>query len=991
MGRSLRILALVGVFVAMSLPVAAQGEAEVCLGNLSGVVDTGNANGGRISFDAHEPFVQGRDTDLRILGLGRGYAPGSKGNAACSERETGRYNGTDYDHRLKGYAWGENLGFISFSCEDGRNTSGQVGGGAACGAVDYGVYLGLPAEEDGDGASPVDKGDRLLYGYAWNPVFGYMQFRTANFPDYGVKVDANGRMSGYVWTEAGVWLDMSGVMVQLFNDEEEPIIPVEENEEDWCSGRPFLCAEVDPYVPQRDVIQSGEDGGEFDIGIGEEVRVADGVDGYDLHLYLRGADGGVLDPALYDVKPFTNSIRFVWEDSVKRLQLSTQPLDYAGVKNAWDASSGGVAFKPLTFADLTPVPKDSGHYVGAQKIASYSPTSSGNVAFSNSQPPFPFSNELFLSPRQDGAATIAPNRLVLRRIEYGALRDKNGDEVLAPGVIFPNGRVDGVELHFRPALGVNTLYANNSEDEIQGYRGVPVNFRVGGEIIGNLPKTALTSATGALWLNYSKEQTEDAYGCDADNLEFLFTGEAFGREVEGERKLSGIPFVQNFSSDFDIQAVPTLPELEDGEEAELEQLPCAWVESPSLYTIVQYTVGNKLVQYFSNKLPKTSGSIANPSIVIHGNVYGQKVGNVARDNRVQLQGSLDTNVVRDKLNANLEKYVVADLPEPAKQGRCTVSVLNRVEGKDYVIEGAGCSSKSYRVFQIGEENVLYVKGQDVVMDLKRASSQNQWVVVVDGGNVFINNSIDNDDESGRRMTLVALRDADDNEYFKTGNGYLAGGKAVVLDATMIFDGTLFSYSGDLAQEMTDKGEPIWVNDAVRRQVLSYQALVRGSIYSDNTIGGADLDGGNNPKDYLLIGGGEILEAPVSNADRLRAQAYDLNYLRMFTLEVERCDNGYPKDQVCGRCLSPEDMVAIIQGERLCGEKGVCGQPRRDDYVCNGINSQQKYDGGRQSSGDLVPPRDVTKLVSDESLNPEEDFDPVYVFFRAPNRSSFIFK
>lgn len=992
MASILRIFAVVVIVLTMNVVVFAQGEAESCLGDIEGEADTG-VNGGKITFDAHAPFIAGKDTDLGILGLGRGYAPGNRGNAACSERSEGRLGGKDFDHRLKGFAWSDNVGFISFSCESGRNLSGAIGGGAACGSFDYGVYFGLPAAEATDGPLVLRKGERQVFGYGYNPVLGYLQFDNVTFPEYGVKVGVDGRMTGYAWTQAGIWLDMSGVMVELFPDSEDPVVPEEEDEEDWCLGKPLLCVEVDPFVPGNRVIESGEDdGGEFNIGVNEEVRVADGLDGYDVDLYLRGLNGGVLDPAVYDVAGFTNSIVLVWEDSVKRGQLGSGSDDsgYNLFKSPFNQSSGGVVFKPLGFADFKASKLEPGHFVSSQKVASYAPTTSANVSFSSSEPPFPFSNELFLNEVRDVRGAISPNRLVLKRIEHGPLLDRNGVEMVPGGVIFPNGRLDGTEFHFRPALNVDTLYVNNNEDEISAYRGVPVNFRLSGEILGNLPKPSLSSAGVTFGLDYSREKTELEQGCSTDNFEFKFLGDLNGQPLDGEIK-SGFNFVQNFLAPLDIQAVATLPELEDGEESEEQELlPCTWAESPSFYTYISYMVGNKVVSYYSNKLPKTTAGISNPSIVVHGNIYGQKIGTVAENNQVQLQGSLDTNVVRDRVNANLEKYGVAGLDEPAKQGRCTVSALRTIEAKGYTISGNNCVRNSYRAFTIGEENVLYVKGQDTILDLKTGSVENDWVILVDGGNLYLNGDVNNEESEGR-LTLVTFRDPEDSEYFKTGNAYLAGGKALIVDATMVFDGSLFSYSGDLAQEFGEKGEPVWESEGVRRQALSYQALIRGSIYSDNTIGGADLDGGRNPKDYLLLGGGEVLGTPVSGEDRLRAQAYDLNYLRMFTLEIERCANGYPKDQVCGRCLAPEDIVAISQGERLCGEKPGC-DPVRGNYVCNGINSSLAYEGGRQDSGDLVPPRDRSKMVSLEGvLDPESDFDPVYVFFRAPNRNSFIFK
>jgi hypothetical protein len=69
------------------------------------------------------------------------------------------HNGTG---NLSGYAWSENVGWISFSCE---NTS-------SCGTVDYGVIIDF---------------DGLFDGYAWGENIGWINFEMISQPDYIVE------------------------------------------------------------------------------------------------------------------------------------------------------------------------------------------------------------------------------------------------------------------------------------------------------------------------------------------------------------------------------------------------------------------------------------------------------------------------------------------------------------------------------------------------------------------------------------------------------------------------------------------------------------------------------------------------------------------------------------------------------------------------------------------------------------------------------------
>jgi hypothetical protein len=84
------------------------------------------------------------------------------------------------DWRVTGWMWGENLGWISLSCE---NTS-------SCGTETYGVY--------NDGAGH-------LSGTAWSENGGWIDFAPANGAGVTVDIDT-GVMTGAAWWENGGWI-----------------------------------------------------------------------------------------------------------------------------------------------------------------------------------------------------------------------------------------------------------------------------------------------------------------------------------------------------------------------------------------------------------------------------------------------------------------------------------------------------------------------------------------------------------------------------------------------------------------------------------------------------------------------------------------------------------------------------------------------------------------------------------------------------------------
>jgi len=98
---------------------------------------------------------------------------------------------------VSGYVWGENVGWISLSCE---NTS-------SCGTVDYGV------SNDGSGN---------LSGYAWGQNIGWISFSCENTAScitvgYGVTIDGGtGMFSGYAWGENVGWISFRATGSDLY-------------------------------------------------------------------------------------------------------------------------------------------------------------------------------------------------------------------------------------------------------------------------------------------------------------------------------------------------------------------------------------------------------------------------------------------------------------------------------------------------------------------------------------------------------------------------------------------------------------------------------------------------------------------------------------------------------------------------------------------------------------------------------------------------------
>lgn len=963
--RFRRFFLFVGVsvlfFLFASAVFAESDNLSGCSGKIMMMTNMANENVGFISFDSHPGGIDANKVaDLSIVGLGFGLAPADRNLAVCLIETTPSSTLLDSkQYRLEGYAWNDNLGFVSYYCNGGFNA------GVACGPSNYGVTVG-PVLVDGK---------RVLSGYAWNDVFGYIKFAeswTINLPGGGVqvvegtKLDKNGNVTGFAWSEALVWMNMGGVRIQLPGQKIDIIAP------GWCDvlPKPGACIEITPDVDLAD------------------GKIADGIDGYSMNLYLRGSDG--VTPI--DVNTVNLKLTFNWTDTVKINQLqgskvvdaSTQVSVLDEVSEPWEAGNGGVVYKPLTvdgsnFASTFST-VSVGDYELVKKISSYAPTSNMNVSSTTgTKPLFLVSNEMFFTNVFNSAGkpfSVEPNKLILGSIVY-EITPKAGGETKS-GTVYPNGKTN-FSFEFKPAIK-NSILSDDDQDTISSYRNIPIGFTFGVKKQSNF---SISSPKMNLILDYEKNATSNACkkeGKTVNGFDFHF--------VDGEYT-GGSPIVSkwsvNSSTDSTANFVPTAQALEYMVEkvtgdTHLQAIPtlptnsteglCDSMSGPTVYTEISYLVGGKTVSYYGDKLPRITSSAANPAATVHGSIYAPKAFSPTISHKTQATGNISIDIVRNSINENIRTRLPTD-KTLATGATCKILKLNTLS--DFSV---GCDSSYFASFSVGDENVLYFKDSTVKFELMSLS--NKWVVIADGGNIYVDKDIYNVDTSGKKLAIVGLR-----PYEKTcvnsSNLYINSAVRNI-QANIAIDCSVFSYDPVSGPVDALTGLPKWAGFGAMINSLSKQLLIEGSITSRNTIGGADLD--SQGADYLLLGTGEVIPTPVTADQRLKAQLYDLNYLRLFKLTIEADENGLPIDQICDKALTVQEMVDIKNGVEVKGPNG---------KNCNGINSALKFNPLSSAlaalSGDLVPPKD-TSILS-QGLDLTKEFDPIYVYYKVSD--SFVFQ
>lgn len=144
--------------------------------------------------------------------LSADYGGGYDAYEACVSTTSETSQGKKY-FPAKGWAWDDNLGWVSFVCD------GIVNGDISCGGYEY--------------KTKIDTTTGIFSGYAWGDGTGWLQFNwacpvtpagvtpvvtQADCDDSYVKLDfATGELSGWAWSDNVGWFDFSGVNVNSFD------------------------------------------------------------------------------------------------------------------------------------------------------------------------------------------------------------------------------------------------------------------------------------------------------------------------------------------------------------------------------------------------------------------------------------------------------------------------------------------------------------------------------------------------------------------------------------------------------------------------------------------------------------------------------------------------------------------------------------------------------------------------------------------------------
>jgi len=945
------------VFVATSLvyfggSVFAEGDPALtpnCSGKIMGKNVVSNPNFGQIDFDSHpSPYSDANKvTDLSIVGLAPGLAPADRNLAACVDASAPL---VPDEYIFIGYAWNTNLGFFSFFCD---GTLGQMGKnqGVDCGNYTYGVRVSAA-----DGA-----GKRLLSGNAWNPAFGYIQLAGGGAIPYQVSADKDGKLSGWAWTEAKVWVNTAGITIQIPG--QKVVAPVA----GICDSRAFTCIQVvaDPEKGLDKILSGANGSGGIKIGSDPDIKVANGVDFYEIHLFLREADGVTpMNVANYNIGPIT----FSWKDTLKLKQDFDTTVGTTLDAQASPLTKGGavlakpiVANFPADFTDL-----GGGDYRLKTTIKSYAPTTDMNISYTTSMKPnVAFKNEVFFASMKSIGNKIPvvkeANRLKLSNIDVPLTVKASGlSPTLADGrpynkVIYPNGK-DGLLFHFRPAVEVNTLYTGNNQDSITGFRSIPFSFKVGGVKDSKLNATANVN----FLLDYDETLTND--NCAATGQDVV--GSGFSVNFTNGGNSYSWSNVGTSTYNFDLQAVASLPDydsLSDKDKAAISK-PCMQAQGPSLYSVVSYTINGNPVTYYSNKLPRTVTSITNPVAVVHGNLYAAKAFSPSASVETQETGSKSVNIVRDGIYENITSKIsgvtLEKDPNPTIQNSTKCVFGNN----------GGCSVTP--VVVDGSE-VTVVKNKDVTINV--TSYKDNQTLIVMNGNIFIDSDVYKAAPSTDKMQIIALRPY--SSGCNKGNIYIKN-TVKNINANVFTDCSIFSYV-DAAKIDPSTGIYGWTDFSEMVDLSNNQLRWFGSIASHNTVGGSDLDKDpKNPKTYLLDGFRAWDTNGLTSLQKLAIQAYDLNYLRLFKLSIQTNELGMPIDQSCKKALTLDEMLQISEfnaGQAADTVYGVDGTP------CDGIDALSPYDSASNSGGDLVAPVDNATLAQGLDAG---SYDPVYVIFSA---------
>jgi len=971
------------VFAFLPGDVSAEGD-SVCVGRVMGVTANDNADLGRVYFDAHPKGFSdaGKVAPLDIAGKDDGFAPSARDYAACVvDPAPSILDITNKEFPIWGWAWGDNWGFISFA---GNGANNPAGSGAnppiATGGIKYATLI----DDDSDG-----DGSRTLLGHAWAENMGYIQWSgtwadpsDGSFGSYGVKIDGQGNASGYAWLPGfQLYMNFDGMRIELPGG----LVPKSfVYGSDICENEPYICAFGEP---DSSAIDGGDVLNELVASSDTDIPVADGEEDHDIFLSMKEADG--VTPM--DLDNYSFVISFDWTDTVKRNQL--YPSQGGGsvgtglndVAAPWSSTTGmgAVVSKPVlvssanfsTYFEPADIDDDGstdpGYYHLKNTIRSYAPTSNTNISYLvGTDEPVAVSNELFTTELETITGTLEHNNLILHSISYD-LNQGGVDVWDKVGTI--NGQYD-YEYYFRPAREFVTFYAQNFQDAAEMLVNRPVDFSLKAQENGNLSAPAEQIDVVLDYdINAVHNECVEIFQEGEDGFVIYFTQDEQG-QANSDTAKKVLEFKSGdgtwdtlFGALKKVVGIATLPGDQDAGV-------CERAEGGTLYTVIQYEpTRGKVVKYLGAHT--NEGYAVSPSVEIHGNIYASDARSGNINQVIQNTGEKIVDTVRNAVGRNGAEVLGINFGENLSSGddkKCTMTSLSA--------SGISCDlGASYDILDdIDGEQVIYFKDIDLTLEMDGAFDV-RGTVMVDSGDVFIDENIYSGALTNQSQLALAVFGPISDGCGSHGNVYIHTDVSNI-QANIFADCSVQSYNDSVTFD--SNGYVQWGTSQAMIDNTGKQLIIEGSIASNNTIGGALSDPRRD-------GFGLVYEDTVGEEQLLKIQQHDVLFWRNFRGAI-RQKEGKKYDFSCDKYLSPEEELKIAQwnisGEGLppvfIDDNGD-GQWNSGEAWCDGIDPVNKVGEG----GDVAPPANAALYA--DGLDPEEDLEPLYIYYVAPD--SFLFK
>ncbi len=835
-------------------------------------------------------------------------------------------------YEMRGWAWNDNLGWVSFYCDGNDGTNGQpvkdgTNLGASCGQQTYGVKLKYNYAE----------GSLSFVGYAWNDATGYISMNSLNggTVKYGLKVgvkteahpdegaiigdhqDLGGSATPYAWSQSLTWINFTGVRAEV----ELVVIP-----EPVCDETDFVgsCIDICVEGDTREQCNQDQDDGDDDDGDSSTLGIddldvytdpaypiADGVESYKIKISFKDKDGVPMKKT--DINASTIKIFFKWKDTVKRNQMVGQSVGdlLTHLTKPFTKSSGAITYKPIfLYTSSTEIPssfegapesEDIDVNINADninssanvdwegdklvlKIKSLAPTSGGNKSKVVSMGEKVYRLNDINEER---------NELILESVQWSLTKDGITITGRTP---YTDG---GLHLNFRPALEVDTLNTyvkpksadqpdidaakkDPTNDTLVLYRNVATNLEVG----------AKSLVTGGYLVDKGAPTTLTQLIVEDDQESDFTTIQETLSKNDNRKSIYEDPDGESFDF-WDSNYFILTPDLSTRTTDE-------YTSGVKLRSTISYESMYKPVTYYSNHLPRTDKSIANPVAVIQGTLYGTGTTTQTGVTITEI-GDNNVNIVKDTVYENVKKLVRDQNITPA---------TDRVE----IGNNITCTRDCKVIPTTNGERIIYVKGNDVVLtNDDNGATDITWngntVVVVDGGNLYIDNNLYNNIkvDPDKKLGLVVIRNTGD-DLKEAGNIYISP-EVTNIQALAVAWGAIFSYDGENKDNTTSDygnyGEFNWDDDeSTMVRTLQKQLIWQGGISSNNTIGGVDESDAYYKTGYQILNKNDP-------AHLFTARLYDLNYFRYFRKKIDYDDvTGEAIDQNEDGNIDLNDMVII---------------------------------------------------------------------------------